>query len=54
MMVILEAAAEAKKAAADAAKAVGAVTGADILQAMIKDNGDAVKLATAQNAGAVP
>nr|WP_011666335.1 variable large family protein [Borrelia duttonii]BAC22680.1 vmpM [Borrelia duttonii] len=34
----------AKKAAADAAKAVGAVTGADILKAMIKDDGDAVKL----------
>ncbi|UPA08621.1 variable large family protein [Borrelia hermsii] len=44
----------AKKVAADAAKAVGAVTGADILQAMIKDNGDAAKLATAQNAGAAP
>ncbi|WP_040132197.1 variable large family protein [Borrelia crocidurae] len=35
-----------KKSAADAAKAVGAVTGADILQAMVKDNGDAAKLAT--------
>ncbi|AOW96300.1 variable large family protein [Borrelia miyamotoi] len=35
----------AKKSAADAAKAVGAVTGADILQAMIKDNGEAAKLA---------
>nr|WP_084543143.1 variable large family protein [Borrelia hispanica] len=34
-----------KKSAADASKAVGAVTGADILQAMVKDNGDAVKLA---------
>ncbi|AHH07126.1 Variable outer membrane protein (plasmid) [Borrelia crocidurae DOU] len=34
----------AKKAAADAAKSVGAVTGADILKAMIKDDGDAVKL----------
>ncbi|AMR76122.1 hypothetical protein A0V01_05885 (plasmid) [Borrelia hermsii] len=39
------AASDAKKSAADAAKAVGAVTGADILQAMIKDNGSAVKLA---------
>ncbi|UPA14198.1 variable large family protein (plasmid) [Borrelia turicatae 91E135] len=37
------AAAEAKKVAADAAKAVGAVTGADILQAMVKN--DAVTLA---------
>ncbi|UPA14298.1 variable large family protein [Borrelia turicatae] len=35
----------AKKSAADSAKAVGAVTGADILKAMIKDNGDAAKLA---------
>ncbi|WP_434757458.1 variable large family protein (plasmid) [Borrelia puertoricensis] len=35
----------AKKAAADATKAVGAVTGADILQAMVKDNGEAMKLA---------
>ncbi|AHH06933.1 Variable outer membrane protein, partial (plasmid) [Borrelia crocidurae DOU] len=34
-----------KKVATDAAKAVGAVTGADILQAMVKDNGDASKLA---------
>lgn len=40
----------AKKSAADAAKAVGAVTGADILQAMVKDGGDAAKLATIQNA----
>ncbi|WP_432432502.1 variable large family protein [Borrelia parkeri] len=40
----------AKKSAADAAKAVGAVTGSDILQAIVKDNGDAAKLATAQNA----
>ncbi|UPA14176.1 variable large family protein (plasmid) [Borrelia turicatae 91E135] len=37
--------ADDKKAATDAAKAVGAVTGADILQAMVKDNGDAAKLA---------
>ncbi|WP_434757294.1 variable large family protein (plasmid) [Borrelia puertoricensis] len=36
--------ADAKKSAADAAKAVGAVTGADILQAMVK-NTDAAKLA---------
>ncbi|AHH14720.1 Variable outer membrane protein (plasmid) [Borrelia hermsii MTW] len=35
----------AKKSAADASKAVGAVTGADILKAMIKNGGDAVKLA---------
>ncbi|WP_434757358.1 variable large family protein [Borrelia puertoricensis] len=35
----------AKKSAADAAKAVGAVTGADILKAIVKDNGDAAKLA---------
>ncbi|AHH13302.1 Variable outer membrane protein (plasmid) [Borrelia hermsii YBT] len=38
-------AAQTKKSAADAAKVVGAVTDADILQAMIKDNGNAVKLA---------
>ncbi|AFI31961.1 variable large family protein [Borrelia crocidurae] len=37
--------ANVKKSAADAAKAVASVTGADILQAMIKANGDAVKLA---------
>ncbi|BDU63429.1 variable large protein (plasmid) [Candidatus Borrelia fainii] len=36
----------AKKAAADAAKAVGAVTGADILQAIVKGNGEAAKLAS--------
>ncbi|WP_330730666.1 variable large family protein [Borrelia turicatae] len=35
----------AKKSAADAAKAVGAVTGADILQAMVKNGGNAFKLA---------
>ncbi|WP_434757278.1 variable large family protein (plasmid) [Borrelia puertoricensis] len=35
----------AKKSAADAAKAVGAVTGADILQAMVKNDGNASKLA---------
>ncbi|AFI32003.1 variable large family protein [Borrelia crocidurae] len=34
-----------KKTAADAAKAVGAVTGADILKAIVKDGGDAAKLA---------
>ncbi|UPA19045.1 variable large family protein (plasmid) [Borrelia puertoricensis] len=34
-----------KKSAVDALKAVGAVTGADILQAMVKDNGDSAKLA---------
>ncbi|ANA43907.1 variable large family protein (plasmid) [Borrelia hermsii DAH] len=36
----------AKKSATDAAKAIGAVTGADILQAMVKDNGEAMKLAS--------
>ncbi|UPA17184.1 variable large family protein (plasmid) [Borrelia coriaceae] len=35
----------AKDAANDASKAVAAVTGADILQAMVKDKGDAAKLA---------
>ncbi|ETZ17622.1 Variable outer membrane protein [Borrelia duttonii CR2A] len=46
-------AANAKKAATDAAKAVGAVSGADILQAIIKDN-KIVQLATnaANNADA--
>ncbi len=34
-----------KKSAADAAKAVEAVSVADILKAMIKDSGDAVRLA---------
>nr|WP_025408867.1 variable large family protein [Borrelia coriaceae] len=34
-----------KKVATDAAKAVGAVTGADILKAMIKDGGGSAKLA---------
>ncbi|UPA17118.1 variable large family protein (plasmid) [Borrelia coriaceae] len=38
-------AANADKAAADASKAVGAVTGADILQAMVKENGESAKLA---------
>ncbi|AHH11261.1 variable large family protein (plasmid) [Borrelia coriaceae] len=39
-----------KKAAADAAKAVGAVTGADILKAISQgDNGDAAKLAKHNN-----
>lgn len=37
--------ANAKKVATDAAKAVGAVSGADILQAMVKDNGKSAKLA---------
>ncbi|ANF34636.1 hypothetical protein A7978_05145 (plasmid) [Borrelia turicatae] len=41
----IDSADNAKKAAADAAKAVGAVTGADILQAIVKDGGDAAKLA---------
>ncbi|AFI32053.1 Borrelia lipoprotein-containing protein (plasmid) [Borrelia crocidurae str. Achema] len=40
--------------ATDAAKAVGAVTGADILKAIVKDGGDASKLATAQNPGVAP
>ncbi|AHH07920.1 Variable outer membrane protein (plasmid) [Borrelia crocidurae DOU] len=40
-----------KKVAADAAKAVGGVRGADILQAMVKENGDAAKLAK-ETAGA--
>ncbi|AHH13314.1 Variable outer membrane protein (plasmid) [Borrelia hermsii YBT] len=40
----IDSADNAKKAGADAAKAVGAVTGADILQAIVK-NGDAAKLA---------
>ncbi|WP_246990108.1 variable large family protein [Borrelia parkeri] len=46
----------AKKSAADAAKAVGAVTGADILKTMVKESGDAAKLAkeTTGNAGAIP
>ncbi len=35
------AAENAKKSAADAAKAVGAVTGADILRSMIKDGNEA-------------
>ncbi|WP_434757300.1 variable large family protein (plasmid) [Borrelia puertoricensis] len=39
------AAADAKKSAVDAVKAVGAVTGADILQSMVKEGGDAAKLA---------
>ncbi|UPA19275.1 variable large family protein [Borrelia puertoricensis] len=42
--------ADDRKAAADAAKAIGAVIGADILQAMVKDNGNATKLAK-NNAG---
>ncbi|AFI31960.1 Vlp protein, gamma subfamily, partial (plasmid) [Borrelia crocidurae str. Achema] len=43
-----------KKSAADAAKAVGAVTGADILQAIIKNDGVAIKFAKNNdgNAGA--
>ncbi|AHH11638.1 variable large family protein (plasmid) [Borrelia coriaceae] len=43
-------ASNAKKAAADAAKAVGAITGADILQAMVKAGGDAAKLASGASA----
>ncbi|WP_330730593.1 variable large family protein [Borrelia turicatae] len=39
------AAGDAKKSAVDAVKAVGAVTGADILQAMVKEGGDTAKLA---------
>ncbi|WP_434757345.1 variable large family protein (plasmid) [Borrelia puertoricensis] len=41
-----------KKVAADAAKAVGAVTGADILQAIVKDGGAAAKLAINNTASA--
>ncbi|AHH07216.1 Variable outer membrane protein (plasmid) [Borrelia crocidurae DOU] len=41
----IDSADNAKKAGADAAKAVGAVTGADILQAVVKDGGDASRLA---------
>ncbi|AHH04157.1 Variable outer membrane protein (plasmid) [Borrelia nietonii YOR] len=46
----------AKKSASDASKAVGAVTGADILKAMIENDGGAVKLAKGNdgNAGAAP
>ncbi|WP_040131911.1 variable large family protein [Borrelia crocidurae] len=44
--------ANAKKVVTDAAKAVGAVTGADILQAMIKDNGKSAKLAENNDANA--
>ncbi|WP_346313328.1 variable large family protein [Borrelia miyamotoi] len=45
-----------KKSAADAAKAVGAVTGADILKAIIKDSGDAAKFAKelTGNVSAIP
>ncbi|WP_433996727.1 variable large family protein [Borrelia venezuelensis] len=45
-----------KKSAADAAKAVGAVTGADILKAIIKDGGDAAKFAKelTGNVSAIP
>ncbi|UPA19153.1 variable large family protein [Borrelia puertoricensis] len=48
--------ANAKKVAADAAKAVGAVTGADILQAIVKADKAATKLAKGNdgNAGADP
>ncbi len=37
-----------------AARSVGAVTGADILKAMIKEGCDAVKLASSKNAVAAP
>lgn len=43
--------ADAKKAAADGSKAVGAVSGADILKAIIKNDGGASKLA--KNSGAI-
>ncbi|ETZ17502.1 Variable outer membrane protein [Borrelia duttonii CR2A] len=36
---------DAKKSATDASKAVGAVTGADILKAIVRDSGNAAKLA---------
>ncbi|WP_434757349.1 variable large family protein (plasmid) [Borrelia puertoricensis] len=51
----IDSADNAKKSVADAAKAVGAVTGADILQAMVKDGSDA-KAANAKDgtiAGAI-
>ncbi|AHH11458.1 variable large family protein (plasmid) [Borrelia coriaceae] len=41
-----------KKSATDFVKAVGAVTGADILQAMIKEGGDAAKLAKSSDGNA--
>ncbi|WP_071196417.1 variable large family protein [Borrelia crocidurae] len=44
--------ANAKKVATDAAKAVGEVSGADILQAMVKDNGKSAKLAENNDANA--
>ncbi|AHH13318.1 Variable outer membrane protein (plasmid) [Borrelia hermsii YBT] len=40
----------AKKAAADASKAVGAITGADILKAMVKDGSEAATNAAKANA----
>ncbi|AHH07669.1 Variable outer membrane protein (plasmid) [Borrelia crocidurae DOU] len=46
--------ANAKKVATDAAKAVGGVRGADILEAIVEAAGDASKLATAKNPGAAP
>ncbi|ACH94177.1 variable large family protein [Borrelia duttonii] len=46
--------ANSKKVATDAAKAVGGVRGSDILQAIVKEGGDASKLATAQNPGSAP
>ncbi|ACH94078.1 variable large family protein [Borrelia duttonii] len=42
---------DSKKVATDAAKAVGGVRGSDILQAIVRDGGDALKLATAANGG---
>ncbi|ACH94247.1 vlp protein, gamma subfamily (plasmid) [Borrelia duttonii Ly] len=42
----IDSAENAKKAGADAAKAVGGVTGADILRAIVTKDGDSVKLAT--------
>ncbi|AHH11649.1 Variable outer membrane protein, partial (plasmid) [Borrelia coriaceae ATCC 43381] len=49
----IDSAANAKKSAADAAKAVGAVTGADILQAIVKDGGDAAQLASSDPSSAI-
>ncbi len=44
---------DAKKSAVDATKVVGAVSDANIFKAMIKDNGDACKLANTNPAVAV-
>ncbi|WP_432612703.1 variable large family protein [Borrelia turicatae] len=54
LLLLLDDANNAKKVVADVAKVVGSVTGADILQAMVKNAAAAVKLATTQNSGAAP